>query len=164
MIIFRIALYLATMNKQIEIIQKPRFFLLDVVHDLSNEQLNKIPDGFNNNIIWNLAHMIATQQGVCYIRAGLPKVVGEAFWQTYTSGTKPTDIVNSDEVENIKKLFISTMDQLVTDYNNQIFSNYAAWTTRSGIELRNIDEALSFIPMHEGLHVGYIMALKRVVK
>jgi len=152
------------MTKQIEIIQKPRFFLLDVIHDLSTEQLNRIPEGFNNNIIWNLAHLIAAQQGVCYMRAGLPKVVGEEFWQTYTSGTKPTGIVDSAEVEDIKKLFISTMDQLEIDYNNQIFGNYAPWTTRYGVELRNIDEALSFIPMHEGLHLGYIMALKRVVK
>jgi len=138
--------------------------LLDIVHDLSTEQLNKIPEGFNNNIIWNLAHLVAMQQGVCYLRTGLPTVVDEAFWLTYKSETKPTEIVDSAGVEHIKKLLVSTMDQLEIDYNNQIFGNYAPWTTRSGIELRNIDEALSFIPMHEGLHIGYIMALKRVVK
>ena len=65
------------MTKQIEIIKKTRVSLLELVKDLSTEQLNKIPDGFNNNIIWNLAHMIAAQQGVCYVRAGLAPVVGE---------------------------------------------------------------------------------------
>ena len=59
------------MTKAIEIIKLPRVHLLDVVKDLSIEQLNHIPDGFNNNIIWNLAHIVATQQNICYKRAGL---------------------------------------------------------------------------------------------
>lgn len=63
------------MNKQIEIIRKTRVKLLEMLSDLSTDQLNKIPAGFNNNIIWNLAHLVAAQQGICYLRAGLPMVL-----------------------------------------------------------------------------------------
>ena len=65
------------MTKQIEIIRKTRAYLLESLKDLSTEQFNQIPGGFNNNIIWNLGHMIATQQGICYIRAGITQTVDQ---------------------------------------------------------------------------------------
>ena len=64
----------------IEIIRKLRSTVLSVVSEYSTEQLNKIPGGFNNNIIWNLGHIIASQQGICYKRTGVPTVVSEAFF------------------------------------------------------------------------------------
>ena len=30
------------------------------------EQLNKIPAGFSNNLIWNIGHIIVAQQGLIY--------------------------------------------------------------------------------------------------
>jgi hypothetical protein len=39
------------------------------------EQLNKVPRGFNNNIIWNIAHVIVTQQILVYKLSGLPMIV-----------------------------------------------------------------------------------------
>ena len=46
--------------------------MLGSISSLSPRQLNEIPPGFNNNIIWNLAYLIACQQGVCYFCGGLP--------------------------------------------------------------------------------------------
>ena len=39
------------MKQEFEVIKKPRLMLLSVVKDLSPEQLNHIPAGFNNNLI-----------------------------------------------------------------------------------------------------------------
>ena len=33
-------------------------------------QLNKIPEGFNNNIIWNIAHTVVTHQLLLYKMTG----------------------------------------------------------------------------------------------
>src|SRR5579862_7795618 len=114
------------MTKQIEIIRKTRSFLLENLKDLTTEQLNQIPEGFNNNIIWNLGHMIAAQQGVCYIRAGLTPHVTEDFINSYKSGSKPGSNVDAAGVEHIKSLLFSTLDQLEEDYNNSIFGGYIA--------------------------------------
>jgi hypothetical protein len=43
------------MDGRIEKIKKVRRFLMSQIEGLSDEQLNKPPDGFNNNVIWNLA-------------------------------------------------------------------------------------------------------------
>ncbi len=151
------------MKKQIEIIRKTRAYLLENLKDLTTEQFNQIPEGFSNNIIWNLGHMIAAQQGVCYIRAGIAPHVSEDFINTYKSGSKPERQIDAGEIENIKSLLFTTLDQLEADYANQIFGGYIAWTTRYAVELTNIDDALSFIPFHEGFHSGYASALKKLV-
>ena len=152
------------MTKQIEIIRKTRTFLLKNLEDLTTEQYNKIPEGFNNNIVWNLGHMIAAQQGVCYIRAGLPPRVGQDIINSFKSSTKPERTYSGAEIENIKSLLFSTLDQLEEDYNNNAFGGYTAWSTRYGVELTSIDEALDFLPFHEGLHSGCITALNKLVK
>jgi hypothetical protein len=152
------------MTKAIDIIKQPRIKILDEIKDFSIEQLNEVPAGFNNNILWNLGHMIAAQQGVCYSRMGLPRVIDDVFFMTYKPDTKPEKYIDAAGFDNIKALLFSTLDQLEIDLKNNIFANYPTWTTRYGVEIANIDDALRFLPFHEGLHVGYIMSLRKVVK
>lgn len=147
----------------IETIKKTRHFLLDTIKDLSAEQLNKIPQGFSNNIIWHLGHMVAAQQGVCYIRAGITPVLDQSFIDHYKSGTKPETIIQEEGIEQIKGLMFSSLDQLQQDYNRNAFEGYTAWSTRYGNTITDIEEAISFLPFHEGMHIGYIMAFKRLV-
>ncbi|TSJ42662.1 DinB family protein [Mucilaginibacter corticis] len=150
------------MTKAIEIVKLPRVHLLDVVKDLSIEQLNHIPEGFNNNIIWNLAHIVATQQNICYKRAGLDITIEERFFTPFLSGTKPEKFIDAADVEIIKGLFFSTLDQLEADLHNGKFTSYTSWTTRYGNAINSGEEAVAFLPFHEGLHTGYIWALKRL--
>ena len=43
-----------------------------------------------------------------------------------------------------------------------IFLKFKPWDKRYGMKLNSIDDAINFIPFHEG-HIGYIMALKKLV-
>jgi hypothetical protein len=151
------------MTDVIENIKLARKYLLSTIEGLSVEQLNEIPAGFNNNIIWNIGHLIAAQQGLCYVRSGLPLGENDIYFQAYKPGTKPDQFVDANEIEKIKHLLISTLDQLNNDYVNKIFKNYTSFTTRYGVEITNISEAIDFILFHEGLHSGYIMAIKRIL-
>ena len=47
-------------------IRRNRELFLDLVNSLSVDQLNKIPEGFNNNIAWNFGHIVITTQALCY--------------------------------------------------------------------------------------------------
>ena len=151
------------MEKQFEILRKTRMFLISLLDGLSLEQLNKIPQGFNNNIAWNAGHIVAAQQGVCYRRAGLPLVIDNAFFEKYKPESKPQEQATEADVKQIKALLLSTIDDLQRDYENKKFSAYPAWTTRYGVAINSIEDAISFLDFHEGLHVGYAMALRRAV-
>lgn len=151
------------MNKMIETIRNTRLHLLQLLNDVTVNQLNEVPPGFNNNIIWNLAHLVAAQQGVCYLRAGVKTRIDETFYLRYKPDTKPEGFIDSSEVERIKNLLLSTLDHFVLDHQDRLFQNYHTWTTRYGVTLTTIDDAVQFLLFHEGLHTGYIMALKRAL-
>ena len=151
------------MNKAIETIRNPRKLLIKVTEGLSIEQLNKVPPGFNNNIIWNMGHIITAQQGVCYRRCGLDLKIDEDFFQRYKPDTKPEGFIDSMGVEKIRTLLFTTLDELEADYSAGIFTNYPTFVTRYGIEINSIDSAISFLPFHEGLHIGCMIALKKLV-
>ena len=148
----------------IEKIKITRTYLLSIVDELSAEELNKIPAGFNNNIIWNLAHLTAAQQGMCYVRAGVPTSVDEEYLTPFKSGTKPEGFIDDGKIKVLKELLLTSLDQFETDRHTNLFDNYPAWKTRSGVAINNIDDAVEFILFHEGVHVGCIMAMKRIIK
>jgi hypothetical protein len=151
------------MSQQFNIIKAPRITILAAIESLSLDQLNTIPAGFNNNIIWNLGHMVAAQCGICYKRAGVPLPIDELFFETYKPGTKPERPYTADDLAQVKELMFSTLDQLETDLQTGMFSNYPSWTTRYGADIHNINDAVAFLPFHEGLHIGAIVALKKLV-
>ncbi|HZH67238.1 MAG TPA: DinB family protein [Flavisolibacter sp.] len=151
------------MEKEIEIFRKTRTFLLSILSELTTEQLNQIPPGFNNNIVWNLGHLVAAQQGVCYVRGGLPMVVNEKYFLAYKPESRPSGFVEEAEIEILKRQLLSTIDKLEEDLAARVFATNPPWTNRYGVEHATIEDSIRFLLFHDGLHIGYIMALKRVV-
>lgn len=151
------------MDKSVETILATRKMFLKLIEDLSIETMNKIPEGFNNNILWNFGHVVITQQVLCYKLSNLPLHVTEAFVTKYGKGSKPETFIDAKELNYLKEIAISSIDQLMVDMDNKIFDNFNLYTTSFGVELTSIDDVVKFICMHEGIHIGYAMALKRVV-
>ncbi|MEO7044554.1 MAG: DinB family protein [Ferruginibacter sp.] len=152
------------MQSIIENIRKTRQWLLESIADLTPDQLNEIPQGFNNNIIWNLAHLVSAQQGLCYVRAGLPTVIDEQTFNDFKSGTRPNGALEKEEIEKIKALMFSTLEQLQKDYDNKKFKDYTTFKTRYGVEMKTVEDAIEFLPYHEGMHTGVITSLKKLVQ
>ena len=149
------------MLSQIEAIRENRAVLLEQLEGLTTGQLNQIVKGFNNNIVWNLGHMITVQQGICYKNAGLSMLIRDDFWHRFKPGSVPQGMISADEIASIKQMLIITLDQLETDYKKQIFRQYTSWVTRLGVEVASIDDGIKFLRFHEGLHSGVIAALCR---
>ena len=140
-----------------------REVLVRILDNYSLEQLNKIPAGFNNNIIWNAAHCVAVHQALIYKLSGLPTKVSPEFIQKYSKGAKPEGDVSQDEVDEIKALLSTTLQQVQKDYNDGIFVNFHEYTTSLGNTLRDVNGALEFNNYHEGIHTGVIMSIRKFV-
>lgn len=154
------------MNNTIKKIKSVRTFLLSQIAELTTEQLNKIPEGYNNNIIWNLAHLVCAQQSICYLRAAQPVIIDQKYIKPFTTNTKPAEFINKAEIEKIKKIFTDSIDQLQIDFDKKIFDQYTPSENILkiyGVSLMTIDDALEFILYHEGFHTGYIISLKHLV-
>lgn len=136
---------------------------MKLVEGLNIEQLNKIPPGFNNNIIWNYAHIISAQQILCYKMAGLPFLVDANFVDLFKKGTKPEGEVTEEQLSHIKRMSVATINKFQLDYNDNIFGEYQSYTTSYNVALNNIDDAVNFVSVHDSMHLGYAMALRRLV-
>src|SRR5665213_1190761 len=154
------------MKESIDIIRGARKFLLNLIDGISIEKLNEIPEGFNNNLAWNFAHVIATQQILCYRNAGAKPVIADEIIDKYKSGTRPEGFIDEKEFETLKQSLLSTIDKFELYSATNLFENYRAFDLKSypGVRLKNVNDAAKFDCFHEGLHVGYSMALKKALK
>jgi hypothetical protein len=151
------------MSYNLKILKVSRQNILNLIEPFNLEQLNHIPKGFSNNLIWNFGHMIVTQQLLCYSLSGLePKIEGDLI-DAYRKGSTPSTAVNQEEVDLFKNLAISTVHQLESDLEAGIFQNYKEYPTSFGISLSSIEEAIQFNNVHEGLHLGYAMAIRKLL-
>lgn len=152
------------MNKSIETIRATRNNFLSLIENLSIEEINKIPDGFNNNVIWNFGHLIVSQQILCYKLSNIPLKIDDSYVAKYSKGTKPQSFLNELELEFLKELSLKLINDLEKDLENDIFKDFTPYKTSFGVELESVNDVVKYLSMHEGLHLGYAMALKRFLK
>ncbi|WP_269224249.1 MULTISPECIES: DinB family protein [Flavobacterium] len=151
------------MQDTFEVNRTGRKMLSSYFENYTLEQLNKIPDGFSNNLIWNLGHIVVTQQLLVYKLSGLPMAVSDEMVEKYRKGTKPEHDVTQEEANQIQALLFQTIDQLEVDYKNGIFVNYQEYPTSTGYILKSTKGAIEFNNFHEGLHIGIMMSIRKFI-
>lgn len=150
------------MDFTFSVFEKTRGFHKEYLDKFSLEDLNKIPEGFKNNIIWNIGHIVVTEQLLVYKLSGLPTMVSDELINKYRKDTKPEGFVSQEEVDEIAGLLFSTIERTKQDYSNNKFETYQEYTvSTTGNTLTNVEEAINFALYHEGMHLGYLLALKK---
>lgn len=144
--------------------QTSRNMVSKILENHTLEQLNKIPEGFNNNLIWNIGHIIVAQQMLVYKLSGLPMMISDEMVGKYKKDTKPEQEVTQEEVDEIKVLLFKTLEKTKKDFENGVFKNYQEYTTSTGGHvLKNAAGAIAFSNFHEGLHIGVMLSLRKLV-
>lgn len=145
-----------------EIQRITRSNMLNLVNDLTIEELTKIPEGFKNNILWNFGHVIITQQLLIYKNSGLTCNVSDYLIQSFGKGSKPIDY-NKSILDELKLLLTDLVDQTVFDFKDGAFKDYIVYQTSYNATLKTVEEAIRFNNIHESLHLGYMMSLKHAI-
>ena len=151
------------MNQTFDITRTSRKILTQTLQTYTLEQLNKIPEGYSNNLIWNIGHIVVVQQMLTYKLSGLPMMVSDEMVEKYKRGTRPEHIATQAEVDEIKSLLAKTIDNTETDFGNKIFENYEEFTTGVGFVVKSAADAMAFNYFHEGLHIGMIMSIRKFI-
>jgi len=151
------------MEKELEILIKSRGLLLKVTENLSLEQVNKLPQGHRNNIAWNLAHLLVTQQLLCYIKSGLNSVLDQEFINQFKKGTQTEFSFDQEMYLYVRESLLSLAEKTSVDYFQNKFKTYEAYTTSVGVSLDSIEDAVKFNNFHEGIHLGTILAQRKMV-
>ncbi len=151
------------MNKQFEVLKRSRELVLKRIEGLTTEQLHTTPEGFNNNIAWNVAHLVVTQQLLHYKLSGLNCLAPDELIEEYRKGTFPTKEFTEEEFEEVKELLLGLPDTLQEDFEAGIFTEYQEYETSTGFVIDSIESAIAFNNLHEGMHLGIIMTLTKLV-
>ena len=154
------------MDQAFKFIIDSRMAFARMLDDLSVDEINEVPDGFNNNIVWNFGHIVVSTPILCYVRTGIwPDSSAIPFVEAYQKGTKPSYTVCADEVNELRDLAVSTIRQVEDDYRNGLFARMKPFDTATyGTTLGNFEELLATTAGHDNLHFGYAMAQKKIIK
>lgn len=151
------------MEKIFDTTLQNRKLLYKILDNTPKEQLLKIPKGYRNNIWWNIAHVVVTQQLLIYKFSGLQTRVPEELVDKFRKGTVPDGTATDDEIKKIASFLISTAEWVKEDYESGLFKDFNEYTTSLNVTLRNVEDSITFNVFHEGLHLGAILALQKMV-
>ena len=88
---------------------------------------------------------------------------GKEFITRYRKGSKPEVAATKDEIQGIFEKLKTSLTRLEHDAAALDFSNFREYPTSYGYTLRSVDEALEFNNLHEAMHIGSMIALRKFV-
>ncbi|MGY3054957.1 hypothetical protein ACVWYG_003166 [Pedobacter sp. UYEF25] len=153
------------MKEIFEFIVSTRSSFIRLIDSLTDEQLNKIPAGCSNNIIWNFGHIVVTTELLCYVRTGVLKDASSIkYSEFYKKDTRPTYTVSAEEIAELKTMALTSIEKIKEDYANGAFSAMVPFATATyGAVMNNPEELLITTVGHDNMHLGYALAIKKLL-
>ena len=151
------------MDATFRIWETSRGLYKNFLDNYSLEQLNTIPVGMSNNLIWNIGHVIVSQQKLVYALSGLPMNISDSLFEKYQNGSRPDGKTPQTEVDEIKKLLSEIVEKTKADFKAGIFKEFHPYQTKTGFHLGTLKEAVEFNNYHEGIHLGIMMSIKKYI-
>ncbi|RSD22546.1 DinB family protein [Mesobacillus subterraneus] len=132
--------------------------ILEVANTVSDEDAEKIPAGFNNNIRWNLGHIYLDQYLWIQAVAKEPADVPEKFNSWFGYGTSPADFTEeTPSVRVLKELLKTQPARIKETYGERLEEEFAP--TEMG--MHTIEQVLVRTIFHEGMHLQTILDIKK---
>lgn len=143
-----------------------RQMITGLLKALPGDKTDVIPGGWNNNARWHAGHLIVTPLLLTYGISKQPLPVAEEYRRWFAKGTTPRDWGN-DSVPAFGQLvdeLAPTMSRLFEEWRDRMNEPYPEpYTTSLGVVLRTPGEALQFSAVHDGIHLGMLLALRRAL-
>ena len=149
-----------------KIVKNSRGQVYEAVKDLTAAQWMMIPEGHDNNIAWNIGHLIWAHIGLTYGRSDLVAPIDrEPYLPLYGIGSSPATWAAEPNTAELLKIFMNLPDQMIADAKAGVFNKaeFVPWKTGSGAEFKTLLDMMIYNVAHEGEHRGMILALKNLV-
>lgn len=140
-----------------------RGYLLQSADGLTLDQLTRVPQGFRNNILWNIGHVITDNCSMLYPPTGQPFPLPDHYLRWFAPETSPADWSETPSISEVLNAGARMRDQLVEDCTAGRMEAYDPQTMEDGAVLSNIAYAIAHCNVHEAIHLGVIMSLRKLV-
>lgn len=132
------------------------------IQGMGEEEADLIPEGFNNNIRWNLGHIYVTQEQLAFQFAEEPVEIPEGFLELFGRGSKPSDWnTHPPTLPELSQLLKDQPQRIREKLGKRLDERVEKPFTLAGYTLYTIGNSLSFGLTHEGAHAQSIKMIKR---
>ena len=143
-----------------------RQYLVNQLEKMDDELLSVIPEGYNNNIRWNLAHIVVTPALLTYRLTGIdiPHLSAD-FIDSAKKGSKPDDFsLNEDfSTKHLCELLLEMPKQCQRDLEELSQAEFQTYETSVGYVIENVESAIAFSNIHDGIHIGRIQSMSKLL-
>ncbi|MBT2663014.1 DinB family protein [Bacillus sp. ISL-45] len=137
-----------------------RSYILGVTDTVSEEDAEKIPAGFNNNIRWNLGHIYLDQYLWIQAVTKEPADVPEEFKSWFGYGTSPANFTEeTPTVSELKDLLKTQPARIKESYGDRLDDEF----TPTEMGMHTIEQVLVRTIFHEGMHLQTILDIKKCI-
>jgi uncharacterized damage-inducible protein DinB len=123
--------------------------------------IDTVPANFNNSIHWHVGHILIVQDRLTLRLSGLEIGLSETYVGWFGNGTKPADwAAQPPSVEILLQQLKEQTERIQKQLTGKL-------TDKLALPFQNMDivgESLSYSLYHEGMHLGYMTALKRAAE
>ncbi|MEO7214749.1 DinB family protein [Mucilaginibacter sp.] len=143
------------MTQYLDKLEEERKLLLERTKDLTVDQYNIISPGFNNNIIWNMGHILVVSESLLYENSPYQRPEHEFLTSNFQRGSRPDDIIKEDEILLIRHSLQQTAQ----------FYKKCTGMNRPEDEIASVsNEVMQFLLFHENMHYRTIARLSEIVR
>ena len=141
-----------------------RYHMLKELKGLTPEELLAIPDSRDDNVLWNVGHLLCSLSRLTYVRSGHPLPIPENYLSLFGKGTDARQWTSAPETEEVLERFASVLDRIEADYVKGLFEVYETLEIAPGHTIDTVEEAIAFHCFHEGLHIGMVISIKQLLE
>lgn len=134
------------------------------INKLPMDSLLKIPEGYNNNIIWNVGHMISVSYSLNFSIAGLTPPCELEMIKKFKKGSFPIEYSQND-ISWIKNHLIYSIDEIDKAWEeNKVQTITLPITTDLGNIVSTPSDALAMTLAHDMLHFERIRLFRKLTR
>ncbi len=131
-----------------------------------SSRADHIPPGWNNNVRWHVGHLITTPRRLTSLLLGEDMAIPEEYSTWFAKGTSPRDW-GSDPVPTLPELVAELSAEtrrVFSDMENRLSDSFPKpYETSLGVVLKTPADGLTMSFIHDGIHVGLLLALGRAL-
>jgi uncharacterized damage-inducible protein DinB len=134
---------------------------LSAVEGLSEEEADFVPEGFNNNIRWNLGHIYLDQYDWLYHKTREDNPAPKHYRELFGYGTKPENWQQTPPtLEELRNRLMEQVQFIEQEFSHRLDQELDEPTE---LGMSTFAEVLPRTFYHEGMHMGTIIAIRKAI-
>ena len=126
---------------------------LKLGESIDDAVLKVVPNGFNNNILWNLGHLYGATEGLLFRASGRDIQLPEAYVEAFGGGTSPKTWTNEPPSrEDILSRLAEQSKRVAETFEGHLDEALPKELNIAGIEMKTVADLLDFTTLHESMH------------